>query len=139
MDLTLLKRIAHKTLAGFMAVWLSGVVFLLCCQQMNGAGTDAESCPLAKMSAHCDKAGPGFSFAESTDETAMDCCGFLPAVFDKARKVEQTQKQFAVAQKPAALKFTLPPVSQNSPTITAFYSRIPDRQTTFVKNCVFRI
>lgn len=31
-----LNKIARKTVAGFMAIWLSGFVFLFCCVAMYG-------------------------------------------------------------------------------------------------------
>jgi len=142
MSLEHLKTISHKTLAAFMAVWLSGVVFLLCCEQMNGKATEAEFCPLAKKSAHCDKAervNADSSFAESTSETAIDCCGFLPAVFDKVRKLEQTQKLVAVTPKLAAAGFRVPQLTNSSPSTPTVRASVRKRGRTLVQNCVFRI
>lgn len=125
-----------------MAVWLSGVVFLLCCQTMNAKAMAAESCPLAKMSDHCDKAkkaNQNVSAIELTRETSVDCCGFLHAVFDKARKIEQSQKQLAISAKVLPFRFTPPRAANTTRTLTASYSRVLDRHGTFVRNCVFRI
>lgn len=136
------KKIAQRSLAGFMALWLSGVVFLLCCQTMNANAMAAESCPLAKLSEHCDKAKKATeitSVVGLNQENSVDCCAFLPAVFDKARKIEQTQKQMAITPKSIAVRFKLQRPSNSSPTFPAFQSRVPDRHGTFIKNCVFRI
>lgn len=137
-----LKKITHKTLAGFMALWLSGFIFLFCCSTLNAKTMEKESCPLAKMSKHCDKAknaNQNVPVVESTDESSFDCCGFLPVVFDKSRKIEQDQKQIAMTPKVIVVKFILPRPANISPTFTAFQSRVPNRHGTFMKNCVFRI
>lgn len=140
MTIRQLKKIMHKTLAGSMALWLSGVVFLFCCETLNARSMTTESCPLAKMSEHCDKAKQANNPSVSlTNETSMDCCGFLPIVFDKSRKIDQVQKQAAVAPAMIAVKFTLPAIHGDSHSFDAFTSRIPDRHGTFIKNCVFRI
>jgi len=142
MGLRHLNKIVHKALTGFMAVWLSGVVFLLCCQTMNAKAIAAESCPLAKKSEHCNKAkkairkGP---FIEFKGESRVECCSFLQAVFDKARKVEQGQEQVAIAPKVSPVRF-VPPIPESIlPTFTVTHSRVQDRHGTFLRNCVFRI
>ena len=135
-------KFTRKTLAGFMAVWLSGVLFLFCCEKINGKPMQAEICPLAKVSEHCDKAAKAnadSSIIGLTESDCADCCGFLPAIFDKNRKIEREQKQIALATKTTALKFRVPLLTDNSPQVAAFYSRVPDRQGTFIKNCTFRI
>lgn len=137
-----IKRTVRKILAGTMAVWLSGIVFLACCQQLNARSMEMESCPLAKMSEHCDKAtrqDADRAFVELTEQPSVDCCGFLPVVFDKSRKIEQAEKQVAITSSVVALKFSLPPILKITPSFSAFRSRTPDRHGIFVENCVFRI
>lgn len=135
-------KFIHKALTGFMAVWLSGVVFLLCCQTMNAKALAAESCPLAKKSDHCDKAKKAEQNApviEFKGGSSVECCSFLHAVFDKARKVEQNQKQIAITSKVLPFRFEPPRPASISPTFAASRSRVPDRHGTFIRNCVFRI
>ena len=142
MALEQLTKIVYKTLTGFMAIWLSGVVLLFCCEKMNGGQNEVESCPMAKMSAHCDKAAkadPNPAIFERDGADCVDCYGFFPAIFDKSRKVEPAQKQIALAPWQAAVKFTFRPVAVVSPLTTAFHTRVPDRHDIFIKNCVFRI
>lgn len=136
------KNITHKTIAGFMALWLSGFVFLFCCETLNAKSMAKESCPLAKMSKHCDKAkqtNVSTPVVGSGHEDSFDCCGFLPVVFDKSRKTEQNQKQIATSPNVIAVKFTLPRFVITPHPISEFQSRVLDRHGTFVKNCVFRI
>src|SRR5688500_5529333 len=87
------QRRTRKATAGLLAVWLSGFVLLFCCGAMKArAGT--ESCPLAKAKSHCDKtnkAEPNAPVFSADSGLRFDCCGFLPAVFDKARKIEKNQ------------------------------------------------
>ena len=143
MTLAKFKMTMHKTIAGFMAIWLSGVVFLFCCEKINGTSVTADSCPLAKMSSHCDKAARAYlnsPVIERTDAECVDCCGFLPAIFDKARNIERTQKEIAVTLKPVALRFkAVYSGKYPAPITTIVRSHVADKQTTFVQNCVFRI
>ena len=136
------NKIVHKALTGFMAVWLSGVVFLLCCQTMNAKAMAADSCPLAKKSEHCNKAkkadqkSPVFEFK---GESRVECCSFLQAVFDKARKIEQGQEQVAITPKVSPVRFAPPTPASILPTFTTLHSHVQDRHGTFKRNCVFRI
>ena len=85
-----IKKYLHRSLAGVMAVWLSGVVFLLCCQTTAAAMPDGDSCPMAKMSSHCDKMKQQNADSAVFEAPPVNClnCGFLPVVFDKTRKIE---------------------------------------------------
>ena len=130
----------QKTMSGLLAVWLSGFVFLLCCG-MTKSPANAEFCPLTKAGNHCDKAktktnSPTFSIQS---DLKFDCCGFLPSVFDKVRKLEKT---WQTAQTPDKLKIDLPRFSfaESDFQIAEIYHP-PDfnPQKIFIKNCVFRI
>ncbi len=139
-----IKTIARKTLAGFMALWLSGFVFLLCAIAMYGEPVDAESASMNGMSEHCKKAMAAKSANNAGDvvERAgdnVDCCAFLPGVFDKNRKLERTEKAQLVSTQPTAARFDSAPVVNQRPTFVTFTPHIPDRQYTFIKNRVFRI
>ena len=141
MSLKQVKHIAHRFFAGFMAIWLSGAVFLLCCERINGAADSVEICPLAKKSAHCDKAKKVDPMAAtvSTGFNAVGCCDFLPAIFDKVRKIERTQKQVAITPEviiAPAYKFV---AVDHIPHLTAFRSRSEANSKLFIQNCALRI
>jgi hypothetical protein len=134
-----IKKTAHKAIAGFMALWLSGIIFLLCCEKLNAKQAEAEFCPLAKMSGHCDKTESGAPVIEAVADASVECCAFLPVVFDKARKIEQTQTHAAITPTPAATKFHFPrPAIKTQPAV-AFHARVPDRHATYLINRNFRI
>ncbi len=124
-----------------MAFWLTGLVFIFCCGAMQTSDAK-EFCPLAKAGSHCDKmkaddASPKFS--GETESANFDCCAFLPALFDKARKLEKFQE---TAQVSANLKIELPQFSlaQNDFQPTEIYQPpIFHSSKIFIKNCVFRI
>ena len=122
-----------------MAVWLSGVVFLFCCHPAAAAPVD--SCPMAKMSAHCDHAKKHNAESRVIEPLRVDCvqCGFLTVVFDRSRKVDHVQKQAAPAAERIAVQFDplifAPPASKAE----TFYTRVPTHDKIFIKNCVFRI
>lgn len=133
---------ANRIFAGFLAVWLSGIVFLLCCATPAVKAVETESCPLAKKG-HCKKSDgdkKSLRFGNfGSGETGFDCCGFLPRVFDKVRKIEKAERivAFPVRIKPTPQLFgfiKLQPV--------AFPSYRPPPQNlsgTYLKNRVFRI
>lgn len=136
---------ATTTIAAFMVFWLSGVLFLLCCGMMPAQATDAEFCPLAKKGqSHCDKAVKGSdtdlpAVSKQSDNLNFDCCGFLPAVFDKTRKVEKNQQ---IALPSAKIKVDLPkflPVENNFEVSTDYHSPVLKQHKIFIKNCIFRI
>jgi hypothetical protein len=135
---------ATKTIAAFMVFWLSGVLFLFCCGTMQAQARDAEFCPLAqKGQSHCNKAKSGVSdfstVSKQSDNLNFDCCGFLPAVFDKTRKIEKNQQ---AALPVAKVKVDLPKFSftENNFEATADYrSPVLKQGKIFIKNCIFRI
>jgi len=132
------RKTLHRLVAGFMAVWLSGIVFLFCCEKMNGA-SKAEFCPLEKMTGHCNRSkASGSSVIETSDSDMVDCCGFLPIVFDKVRKAESGQ-----SPAPPVAKLVVEPI-RLVPVLTMYiptrvFSRIESRQGTYLQNCNFRI
>ena len=129
-------------MASLLAVWLSGAVFLFCCDAPEAKASEVESCPLKKAS-HCNK--------KSTDETVsqfaslaaenhtIDCCRFPAQVFDKPRKLETQQQP---AKVPAIVEVSSPEfaIFNTEPQFSNFYqSVIRNRGSTFLRNCVFRI
>jgi len=77
-----------KTLfTGFLCLWLSGVIFLVCCESAKGNTVD--SCPLAKVSrsAHCYKSELAARF-QTTYRDCMEECGMLSALFSGSRKAD---------------------------------------------------
>jgi hypothetical protein len=132
-------KYARASVAGFMAIWLSGVLFLLCCQKMNGGTMMAEFCPLEKKTSHCNRMKNTDSPVVETSTThEANCCGFLPVVFDKVRKIE-------ISQSPAqpVAKVVVEPV-RFIPSLAIYrsarvFSRMESRQGTYLQNCNFRI
>jgi hypothetical protein len=137
-----MRNILQRSTAGFMAVWLSGAVFLLCCPEMTAA-TPADSCPLAKMSSHCDHAAKqetGNDSVEGVRPACFECCAFLPIVFDKSRKIDVVQKEIvAPAEELAVSKFEFPSISIKPISRVIFERHVPDRRGTYLVNGVFRI
>jgi hypothetical protein len=140
-----IKTFARKTLAGFMALWLSGFVFLFCAIAMYGEPVSAESASMDGMSGHCKKAMATRSanktgvVVERVTGHNVDCCAFLPGVFDKNRKLERAEKTKIVSAQPTTVRFDVAPVVSQRPIIVQFTPHIPDRRYTFIKNRVFRI
>lgn len=128
--------------AGLLAVWLSGVVFLFCCGAVNARAAEAESCPLAQKG-HCSKSTINKSafWTETYGENSpyVDCCGFLPQLFNKVRKTESAQ-QIALGR--ATVEIKRPPAVFADFKPGAFFSYRPhlfNRGDTYLKNRVFRI
>jgi hypothetical protein len=129
----------RRGLAAVLAVWLSGIVFLLCCHAM--AGKMPESCPLAKMGGHCkksaDDARPRLS-ADADDES-LTGCAYLPVVFDKSRKTEAKARPAAPAATAITLKYVPPTVSTAKRESSSFYDPVFYSDRTLAKHCVLRI
>ena len=137
------RTFMHRSLTALMVVWLSGVVFLFCCQNTKAASAMADSCPMAKSHSHCDKAGKTDGKGPFIDASTPVClqCAFLPVVFDKSRKVEVVRTQVAEPAAAVAVKTFRLPVMAAAINVLAspFQTRVADRHGTYVRNCVFRI
>jgi hypothetical protein len=137
-----IRNIAYRSLTGFMAVWLSGFLFLFCCPNAQGMAEKANSCPMAKSHSDCDKAKKAEASGRSIEAPAPICtnCTFLPVVFDKSRKVELANNQLAVPAtelvvRRASFAIVWTKVIPSAPLA----GRIPDRHGTYLRNRVFRI
>jgi hypothetical protein len=133
---------SQRITAGVLVIWLSGVVLLFCCGNMKAQAAEADSCPLAKTS-HCDKHSSVEDDPETarfqTESRAFDCCGFLPKVFDKARKIEKDPQAAPTmpTAKISAPKFSFVVAAIKAPG--AYRPPVHNRGGTYLKNCVFRI
>ena len=133
----------HKTrkiTSSLLVVWLSGFVLLFCCAAME-TRAETEFCPLAKAKSHCDKtdkAKTGEPTLANVLTSNLDCCGFLPAVFDKTRKIEKAPQIVGVNQ----VKIEAPRFSsaERHFAVAEFY-RPPEfyQKKIFIQNCVYRI
>lgn len=128
-------------MSGFMAIWLTGLVFVFCCGMME-APASVEICPLAKAGSHCNKMkseSDSPHFSGETNGFSFDCCAFLPALFDKVRKLEKYQE---TAQVPDKLKIDAPRFSfaeNNFQTTENYQPPSFHSEKIFIKNCIFRI
>ena len=136
-----LKMISHKALVGTMAVWLSGIVFLLCCETLNVRAAEPEFCPLAKVLEHCDKADKNkdSQVVSNQSEQGMDCCAFLPMFFDTTRAIQANQQVAAVAPTAVVEVPRLLSVQANFASTSSYRSTVLLRNNTFLKNRTFRI
>lgn len=133
----------QKFVSGLLVVWLSGFVFLFCCGAME-VQAKTEFCPLAKAKSHCDKSKK----AKTDDSTVLlkqpeneeyDCCGFLPAIFDKARKIESNLQTASIADKVKIESPRFSPVVNGFEIAGIYHAPIYNREKIFIRNCVFRI
>jgi hypothetical protein len=138
----LLRQNTKRVIAGLLAVWLSGVVFLFCCETSQAKTSETESCPLAKKN-HCNKNSADANALElvslQTENQTFDCCRFPFQVFDKARKIEPIQQAATIS---AVLKIPTPRfsfVKTDFKFPTVYQSFVHNRSSTFLRNCVFRI
>ena len=142
-----LSKFGRRFAAGFLSVWLSGVVLLLCCADMNAGVAEAKIAEAAHMSAHCDKMGKtetelnpdSESVSRHEGELDNDCCAFLPMLFDKKRVVEG-KWQIAAATQVAVVEMPRPTVELQNFAAVQFYRPHPlSRDGTYLKNRTFRI
>lgn len=142
MKAKLSQRSIKQIVAGSLIIWLSGVVFLLCCEMPGAQASNVESCPLAKTQ-HCSKqssveVNSDFALLQ-TSQPAFDCCNFLSLVFDKARKIEKTQKIVAAQTNVKVFQPVFSVISHQFPAPKNFHSFVTNRENIHIKNCVFRI
>lgn len=133
--------IAKRISAGLLAVWMSGIVFLLCCGAMPAAA-EVESCPLAKKG-HCAKTSGDEKSRRSeifqNADSSFDCCGFLPQVFDKVKKAERNVEIAELPIKLEARSLSFDFIKTQTSTFQHYRPRLPNRSGTYLKNRVFRI
>ena len=131
----------QKIMSASLAIWLSGFVLLFCCGAMEAKTAETEFCPLAKAEKHCNKTKADenqTSFSGDSSST-FDCCNFLPAIFDKVRKVEKTERVAPIADK---IKIESPrflPVKNNFERAENYRKSSFRQEKIFIENCVFRI
>lgn len=139
MNAVTFRQNTKKIAAASLVFWLSGILFLFCCETTEAA--EAESCPLAKKS-HCLKQSSGENvslIASVQPKETLDCCRFLPQIFGKERKIETVQKAETPAEGVKVLQPKISIVSRIFSPEPTFQSIIINREDTYLKNCVFRI
>lgn len=135
----LLQQNTKKIIAASLVFWMSGVLFLFCCETTEAS--KIESCPLAKKS-HCLKQTSSESvsqFASVQGAETLNCCRFLPQIFAQSANIEKNQKVFSIATAAKVLqpKFLILVGEFSAPK--EFQSVVINRQATYLKNRVFRI
>jgi hypothetical protein len=130
----------QEIISSLLVVWLSGFVFLFCCGTTEIEAKD-NFCPLSKAKKHCDKSETGSSsdsLRQASNED-FDCCGFLPAVFDKARKIEKNPATANLSGeiKIESVKFSS--VKIENAVAEIYQPPIFYKEKTFIKNCVLLI
>ncbi len=122
-----------------MAIWLSGVLFLLCCHQAVDA---MESCPLARLGVHCDKTEKekdSEKVEKQSSGQGMDCCAFIPAFFDKTRTIDSNQQVAVNAPTTTVIKLRLMTTQTNFAPAYRYLSAVLLKNNTFLINRTFRI
>ena len=142
MKANLLQQNTKRIIAGLLTVWLSGVVFLFCCETSKANASETENCPLSKTN-HCNKKLTQEIVSQlasiQTENQRFDCCRFPSQVFDKVRKIEPNQQSAEVSSivKPPTPRFFFAERKFSFPKV--YHSMILNRGSTHLKNCVFRI
>ncbi len=131
----------QKIMSASLAVWLSGVVLLFCCGTMEAQTAEMEFCPLAKAEKHCNKTKADDNQTSFSGESgsSFDCCNFLPAIFDKVRKIEKTERVALIADKIKVESPRFLPVKNNFERAENYRKSSFYQEKIFIKNCVFRI
>jgi len=125
-----------------MALWLSGIIFLLCCEMSKTEAAPEDSCPLGRMKGHCDKAKnkmPSATLSGRQESQEVDCCGFIPAVFDKARKIQKSEPLAQPESIPQPGSPTLLSVGDFRQNLRSYSTKTFARKKIFIMNRVLRI
>ena len=122
-----------------MAAWLSGIIFLFCCEKIRAQG-EKEFCPLQKLSEHCDRSiNKEADLVGPVAADRIDCCAFLPLLFNKSRKLETAQTVPAPTAVKVIVTPSLPRIVLPSYEPITNYARLESRQGSYVLNRNFRI
>ncbi len=136
------RKISHQSLAGFLMIWMSGFIFLFCCE-MAAAGTlEGEFCPLSKAQSHCDKSvsdNDAQVISNQSDGLSPDCCAFLPVFFDKTRKIEKAQQAAPVSSKLIVDRPHFTIVSDNRAISANYRAATLPQNNLHIRNCILRI
>ena len=142
MKAKLSQRNIKQMVSGSLIIWLSGIVFLFCCEMPKSQASGVENCPLAKTN-HCSKQSDVETisvFASlQPEKQTIDCCRFLSLVFDKARKIEKIQKTETAQTIVKVFQPVFSAASHSFPAPKNFHSVFINRENIHLKNCVFRI
>ena len=127
-------------LAAGLAVWFSGLFFFICCGQINAGTTPKNSCPMAKMAGHCNKRHEQASTSGDAVDSTGQCvdCAYLPVVFNKYSKSENTTTELSQPSRRLSITFA-PPVAGSEPAPVSFSRRISYETKLLAKNCILRI
>ena len=122
-----------------LVIWMSGIVFVFCCEMPNVKAAQNDSCPLSKIG-HCQKAKTtNESASYQLEEKSFDCCAFLAYLFDKTRKPLQNQPLALITSSAKLLSPKFHYTIYTVKTAKVYRSVIHNRSGTYLKNCVFRI
>jgi hypothetical protein len=142
MKANLSRQIMKQTMSGLLVFWLSGLMFLFCCDMPNVQAAETDSCPLAKAN-ECNKEKSKENLSQfasfQRERQALDCCRMMPSIFDKARKVEKNPQTSEIA---STFKISLPTFSIAVSSLDApelYHPPVLNRGGTYLKNRVFRI
>ncbi len=132
-----------KIIAASLVFWMSGVLFLFCCDSTKVQAAEAESYPLAKTK-HCSKQSKAETISSGSiliepEQQMLDCCRFIPPIFDKTIKIEKIQKVEAALSTVKVLQPKFSIAKQEFSAPKNFRSIVLNRENTHLKNCVFRI
>jgi len=138
--MTRIGKYCRRTTAGILSIWLSGIALLLFCQlPAKAAGEDF--CPLAKAShGHCERSKDKNESELVSNPTpqSFDCCAFIPAVFDKTRKIDRKPQPAGIIQKTVPLRLKIRPVRRDWPKAMNAWAR-PAQGRMFIKHHALRI
>jgi len=133
-----LRHNTKRIFTAALALWLSGIVVLFCCEN-RAAMAEAESCPLAKKG-NCSKtAEENSEHSFGQESRTLDCCAFPAKIFDKARKIEKSPESVAAA---TIVEIAPPKFSRVGKTFKRSVFRqsfVRNRGSRHLVNCVFRI
>jgi len=123
-------------------IWLTGVVFLFCCEMAAAEPLAGEFCPLSKAQSHCDKSASDNDadvISDRSDGLSTDCCAFLPVVFDKTRKIEKAQQTAPITSKLIVDRPRFTIVTDSREFSPNYRAALLPQNNLYIRNCIFRI
>lgn len=135
-----LQQSTKRIFTAALILWLSGIVVLFCCDMpAQAADAEIESCPLAKKGNCAKTAEANSEHSFGQEPRTIDCCAFPVKIFDKARKLEKSPEDAAVAETIEIIAPKVFIVGRFFKSQIFYQSFVRNRGSTHLTNRVFRI
>lgn len=136
------NTVAKRIFAGLLTIWMSGLLFVFCCEMPKAQASTGENCPLAKKG-YCaktsDKSSSDSVSVSAATSDILDCCRFLSLFFNKNRTIEQSPSIALLSPRLKIKSAAFFPLKNQFDYLPDYRAPFFKRTNVYLTNCVFRI